>query len=144
MLWNLSECTCTSPLAQPLPKREGHPHHPARSFFPPNDESWNISMGSTQKVKEAVGGFSQAKAGWSVDKDVSITQLPHTWKAPLTGTPSALPVAFLSPHSHMQGPVSLASFLSASCILFFSFPHSLGKLESDVFPFLKEPGVVNL
>lgn len=144
MLWNLSECTCTSPLAQPLPKREGHPHHPARSFFPPNDESWNISMGSTQKVKEAVGGFSQAKAGWSVDKDISITQLPHTWKAPLTGTPSALPVAFLSPHSHMQGPVSLASFLSASCILFFSFPHSLGKLEPDVFPFLKEPGVVNL
>lgn len=141
MLWNLSEGTSKSSLTQPLPKREGHPHHPARSLVF-NHESWITSTGSHQKVREVVGDLSQEMLTHPWQRRSTVWLL-CTWMQPLRVTPSlSLWLAFNSPHPHGQPllPFDHPSVWAAVS----SFPSRLWQREPGVFLLRGEQGVEDL
>ena len=139
MLWNLSEYTCKSSLTQPLLKREGNPHHPARSLFF-NHESWITSTGSHQKVREVVGDL---RKGWLIlGKDAAQYGSYALECSPLGWPPLSLWLAFNAPHPHRQPllPFDHPSVWDAVS----SFPSHPWQREPHVFLLRGEQGAVRL
>lgn len=115
MLWHLRECPCKSPLGQPLPKREDHPHPSAGLFF--STMRAGAYPQQEPKVTEPAGDFSHRKAGPSIGQDINTAHFPHTWTVrvrvtrPLCCWPWTLPtptqrVPFPSCHSSVRAVVS--------------------------------------
>lgn len=112
MLWNLSECTCKAPLAQPSPEREGYLHTLLDPFF---------QLQELERVHRKYSEGNEGSGRFFSRKDWAISWQRNQHNiapAPWSGALS-VPWAFTSLHSHVQSPVFQLSLLKARGNLFF-------------------------